>query len=275
MLAEQSKQLEQINRMQENLSLLWFNYWQQYSNLSTWQFWFYAALLIVPLIVLYVFIDKRRALQIGFFGFNVHVWFTYIDAYGIKNGLWSYPYQAIPSTITSIALDASFIPVVYMFVYQWTLHKHKNYYLYATALSVLLSFLFKPALSAFGLFQLYKGANYFYLLLGYLTIMLISKWITNLFVIFRTKPQKIRSSRKSSACKDGSRTKPKPNNPLGPDTFDPYDKNPCSARVFVMSRTLRTCLYGFHPVERRRCTDYETNLRFQSSITYSGKRGGG
>lgn len=185
MTAEQNKQFEQLNMMQEKLSRLWVNYWQQYSNIGTWQFWFYAAMLVLPLVALYVWLDRKRAFQIGFYGFNVHVWFTYIDAFGIKNALWNYPYQAIPLTITSIALDASFIPVVYMLLYQWTLKRNKNYYVYTFGLSVLLSFLFKPALAAFGLFQLYKGVNYLHLLLGYVIILLISKWITDVFAYFQ------------------------------------------------------------------------------------------
>lgn len=191
MTTEQSKHLDKIYKMQENLTDTWIDYWQLYSNMGTWQFWFYLALLVIPLILLYVYIDRERALHIGFYGFNIHVWFTYIDALGIRNALWSYPYHAIPPLIGGFALDVSLVPVLFMLVYQWTIRHDKNYYLYAGTLSLVLAFLFKPALVAFGLFELNKWANFFHLFLGYFIVMLISKWITALFVRFErgTEPE--------------------------------------------------------------------------------------
>ncbi|MDF2962097.1 MAG: hypothetical protein K0S39_3832 [Paenibacillus sp.] len=182
MTAEQTKQIEQLNKMHEKMTSANFHYWQQYSHMGTWQFWFNLAIIVLPLISLFLFIDRRRAILIGFYGFNVHVWFTYIDAFGVTRALWNYPYKAIPLLPVSFALDASFIPIVFMLLYQWILNHRKNYYLYFTGLSLFLSFLFKPALTTFELFQLNKGMNYFYLFLGYMIIMLVSKWITDLFL---------------------------------------------------------------------------------------------
>ncbi|WP_374121057.1 CBO0543 family protein [Neobacillus sp. PS2-9] len=49
----------------------------------------------------------------------------YINLLGVNRGLWSYPFQLIP-TMPSFAFDSSFVPVTFMLVYQWTLHHKKN-----------------------------------------------------------------------------------------------------------------------------------------------------
>jgi hypothetical protein len=136
-----------------------------------------------------LFIDRRKALLIGFFGFNIHVWFTLFDEIAVANGLWNYPYKLIPYLSASFALGAAFVPVVFMLVYQWTLNHNKNYYLFATCLCIFLTLLWRPALSILGFFQVFNGINYIYLFLGYFTVMLVSKWITNIFVHFQKKPE--------------------------------------------------------------------------------------
>lgn len=182
MTPEQSSYLQKIYRMQEDLTRASTDYWRKYSNMGTWQFWVSLAMLILPLVILYFLLDRKKAFRIGFFGLNVHVWFTHIDNIGIRLALWSYPHHAIPLTPTSFGLDAALVPVVYMLVYQWTINHDKNPYIYLTGLSVVFAFLFKPLLSAAGLFDLNRGMNYFYLFLGYMVIMLLSLWITKFFL---------------------------------------------------------------------------------------------
>ncbi len=182
---EQAEYLGRLTQMQDNLTNAWRDYWYQYSNAGTWQFWFILGMLVLPLVVLYFTLDRDKALQIGFYGFNVHMWFTYIDAIGIRLVRWEYPYRITPIVPVSLALDASLIPVIYMLVYQWTRNHRKNYYVYLTVVSLLLSFVFKPILTALDLFELYKGTTYFHLFIGYMVTGLISKWITNLFLHFQ------------------------------------------------------------------------------------------
>jgi len=185
----QAKLLDEITALEEKVSTLTNHYWRTFSNADTWQFWLLLALLVLPLVALYILIDRKKAFHLGFFGFNVHVWFHYIDIYGFTHGLWSYPYKVIPFLPSSVTLDTAFIPVIFMLVYQWTINNKKNYYIYLTGLCFFLSFLFKPTMVAFGLFQFYKGINYFHLLAGYITVMLISRAITNVFLYFQQHPK--------------------------------------------------------------------------------------
>ncbi|PLR75719.1 hypothetical protein CU633_19570 [Bacillus sp. V3-13] len=184
MTANQKSFIEDLKNTRLKLSNKWIEYWNTYSDFGTWEFWVNLAFLIIPLIVLYFLIDKRKALLLGFYGFNAHVWFTYIDAIGGERAFWVYPHKVFPLLPTSFALDVSFIPVVYMLMYQWTLNHKKNYYLYIFILSAILAFVFKPLLASLDLIELNRGANYFHLFLGYLTIGVISKLVTNIFVYF-------------------------------------------------------------------------------------------
>lgn len=156
-------------------------YWSMYSGLDTWQFWVIVLMLVVPLIILYFVIDRKRIFIIGFFGFAVHMLFSYADAFGIRFGLWSYPYQILPF-LPSFSLDGSIIPIAIMLVFQWTLKHDKNFYLYATLLALVFGFGFKPLLSAIGLFQSYKWVNYFHIFLIYLLLYIGGYLLTRLFM---------------------------------------------------------------------------------------------
>lgn len=74
-------------------------------------------------------------------------------------------------------------------MYQWTLNHNKNYYLYGVGLSAFFAFVFKPIISAMGLFEMYKGIQYWHLFIGYLVVMTLSKLITNIFVHFQSEQE--------------------------------------------------------------------------------------
>ncbi|MBD0380577.1 hypothetical protein [Paenibacillus sedimenti] len=187
MTSEQQKAFEEIMNHETVTTNLWVEYWKHYSNLSTWQFWFNIACLLLPLIFLWFLMDKRRAFQLGFYGFSIHMMATYIHEYGVREYLWGFPYMMFPPLPASVSLDASLAPIAYMLMYQWTLNRKKNYYLAAAVLSGIFAFVYKPILSAFNLFHLYGWMNYFYLFLAYFIVVVLAKWITDLFKHFQSE----------------------------------------------------------------------------------------
>lgn len=165
---------------QEKLTRQGIEYWQQYSDFGTWQFWVVLTLLLGPLILIYYFIDRKNIYMIGFFGFATHVLFSYVDAFGIRNALWAYPYQVLPF-LPSVSLDAALIPVTIMLVFQWTLKHNKNFYLYSFITALFFGFVFKPVLVMHHLFEKYKWINYFYIFIIYIVLFLLAYWLTKLF----------------------------------------------------------------------------------------------
>lgn len=193
MTTDQQQLLNRLTLSQRALGHDWNNYWQQYS-FATWQFWVGLILFLSPLVVLYFVIDRKKAFRIGFYGFNVHVWFNYIDNFGTSSGLWIYPFKVFPFLSVNATMEASFVPVAYMLVYQWALNRQRNYYVYATVLSAAFAFLLKPIMTWLHFFQMYQWVNYFYLFLGYMVIMLLSKWITDLFAYLQKHHQSKRAT---------------------------------------------------------------------------------
>jgi hypothetical protein len=118
---------------------------------------------------------------IGFFGFAVHVLFAYIYVFGIRHGLWGYPYHVLPF-LPSVSLDAAIIPVTIMLVFQWTIKHNKNYYLVSFVMALMFGFGFKPLLVMLGLFEKYKWVNYFLIFLIYQVLFLLGYFLTMLFM---------------------------------------------------------------------------------------------
>ncbi|MGM8365699.1 CBO0543 family protein [Virgibacillus sp. W0181] len=189
MKSQQFELLKVIRGEAEKLSEYQIEYWQSFSSITTWQFWALVLILILPLIVLFIIIDKSKILLLGFFGLNYHVWFSYTNSIGVGLGLWEYPYHLIPS-LPSFSLDASLVPISFMLLYQWTLHHKKNIYLYSLFLSAIFAFILKPLLVNFHFFHMFSGVNYFHLFLFYMIFFIVSKLVTTLFVWLQKKKNK-------------------------------------------------------------------------------------
>ncbi|MEN1968324.1 hypothetical protein WMZ97_09655 [Lentibacillus sp. N15] len=185
----EEKQIELLNKirsMHEKVSQLEIDYFKAFSFFGNWQFWIVILMLVVPLIVLFLFIDKDKMLLLGFFGLNYHIWFAYTNVIQIDLGYINYPYHSFP-LLTAFSLDASLVPVCFMLLYQWTLNHKKNFYLYQLLLSVVLAFILKPIMVQLHLFQMHNGLSYFQLLIAYVVLFVVSKLITNLFLWLQQK----------------------------------------------------------------------------------------
>lgn len=181
--------LDTMRLMAKELSQFQVEYWRTFSGVEAWQFWVQLLMLIVPLIVLFIFIDKDKMLLLGFFGLNYHVWFSYINSIGVGFGLWQYPYHLIPF-LPSFSLDASLVPVTFMLLYQWTINHKKNIYLYSVLLSAIFAFVLKPIMVKFDFIHMFHGITYIHLFLFYMMYFIVSKLITNLFVWLQEKGKK-------------------------------------------------------------------------------------
>lgn len=185
LLEEAQRELLQLIRSSnEKIGQLSNEYWKEYSSFDTWQFWFVILMLVIPLIVLFWKIDRDKMLLLGFYGFSYHMLFAYTNSIGIRMALWEYPYEVLP-ILPSFALDASFVPVTFMLLYQWTLNKEKSFYLYGTIVSGIFAFIIKPILVNLDFFRMFKGVNYIGLFLFYITFFVVAKLITKLFVKFQ------------------------------------------------------------------------------------------
>lgn len=162
------------------------DYWNDFSIFASVEYWIMVLILIAPLIFLFFKIDKSKIFQIGFYGYSFHMLFGYLDMFGRDRGYWNYPFPVMPF-LPGLAIDSSFVPVTYMLLYQWTLNRKKNYYLYGILVSGILSFIFKPLLVGIGLFSLYGKIKYFHLFIVYLIVLVAAKFITDVFLWMERK----------------------------------------------------------------------------------------
>ncbi|ASK64333.1 hypothetical protein CFK37_08515 [Virgibacillus phasianinus] len=175
----------------EETSQMYLEYWKLYSHMGTWQFWvIFVCLFALPLIVLYFTIDREKIFLIGFYGFNINVWLTFVANIGTGIGWWDYPYMLIPIISTGFSVNSAFVPVLFMLVYQWTLNNKKNFYFYSLLTAIILTFVLDPLLVSFDFLTFSKEFNYFLLLLIYTSIFLFSKLITSIFVYMQKTKNK-------------------------------------------------------------------------------------
>lgn len=191
MTKDQDKRLDEILNLQEKVVSMWLEYWKDFSHFGTGSFWIIVLMLVLPLVLIYLKIDRTKVFHIGFYGFNIHTWFLYSDAIAMRTGHVYYPYQAIPVMPVNFALDASLVPVTFMLVYQWCINNDKNSFLYGILTSAFFAFVFKPIMSARDLIKLDKGMNYFYLFLNYLVILILAIVITRIFIYLKHHPKTI------------------------------------------------------------------------------------
>jgi len=156
---------ELINKKSEELNSLILDYWKVFSNIDSWQFWFSAFLLLIPLVVLLFLVDRRRIFEVLFFGYAVHMLWGYTDVLLGSTGLFVHYYFLIPLMPFALSVTSSVLPVGFLLIYQYTTNHNKNFFLYLAVASAVFSFCFAPLESYMGLITFDHGMNYFYLFL--------------------------------------------------------------------------------------------------------------
>jgi hypothetical protein len=179
---DRSFMLNDIYEKSIDLNSSLISYWKEFSNIDSWQFWFVLALLIVPLIILYVTIDRTKIFEILFFGFSVHMMWTYIDTVLGSTTLFVHTYFLIPLLPFALSLTSSVLPVGFMLIYQYCLNHNKNFYLFAILVSALFSFGFAALELIMGLVDFNRGMNELYVFLIDLGVVFLSYWLTKFII---------------------------------------------------------------------------------------------
>jgi hypothetical protein len=169
---------KQIYEQKDKLNGLYSSYWDRYSDFGTWQFWIVVALLVAPLILLYFTVDRKRIFEIFFFGYTVHLFWTYIDIALGRNGYFTHKYFLTPVLPNATNMTASVLPVGFLLLYQYCTNHKKNFYLYSLVLSAVFAFGFASIEKYLGLVEFRHGMNQFYVFLIDIGIVYISCWFT-------------------------------------------------------------------------------------------------
>jgi hypothetical protein len=149
-----SPSLEQILDAQNMCSQLQIQHWIKY-ELYTPQFWLLIGILIIPWIIWWRLVDRRRFMEIIIYGLLASVVVTILDELGCQLNLWEYRYDIEPLFPRLIPFNFTLLPVCYMLVYQY----FTNWKSFVTAnivVSAILSFIGEPVLVKTGIYVLLK-----------------------------------------------------------------------------------------------------------------------
>ncbi|RXJ04455.1 hypothetical protein DS745_03465 [Anaerobacillus alkaliphilus] len=176
----QNQLINQTFEKQEELSTIISSYWSQYSHMGTWQFWVVTSFLIIPLVILVFAVDRKRIFEVLFFGFVVHMLWTYAALALTNLGYFSYNYFSTPVLPASLNMTASVLPVSFLLLYQYCTNHQKNFFLFLLLLSAVFAFGFGSIEIKMGFLELRGGMNQLYLFLGDIVIGVLAYFLTQL-----------------------------------------------------------------------------------------------
>ncbi|MBP1970645.1 hypothetical protein J2Z83_002781 [Virgibacillus natechei] len=181
----------EIYERREQLDSLYTEFWNSYSGLDTWYFWFLITCIVLPLVFLYFVIDRNRLFEIAFYGYTAHILWLMIDTILTAQNYFVHPHSISHLTPTGISVTAVLFPVTFMLLYQYCTNKGKNFYLYAVMTSIVFAFGYGGISNVVGLLEMHKGMNLAYLFLIDIAIAFIALWATKVFLKIKKTNRKI------------------------------------------------------------------------------------
>lgn len=173
---------KEINEASKKVTSLMYSYWHEHSDWGNWQFWVLLLCLLVPLIVLLIKLDRNRTFEILFFGYTVHMLWTYTDLALIRQGYIDHYYFLMPFLPQAFGITASILPVSFMLLYQYCTNQEKPFILWTTGLSALFALGFAPIEKLLGLVSITKGFTIVHLFFIDITISGIAYGLTQFFI---------------------------------------------------------------------------------------------
>ena len=171
----------------------------QYKNVSLehwataefglWTWWLSLILVFLPLYIGWKFLDKKRVVEIAFFGLLVMIISSYLDVLGSEFIWWEYPVLLIPNLPLIFPIDFAVIPVIFMFIYQY-FPKWKGFILVNVSISVVFSFVMEPLMIWMNLYRLVSWKLYYSFPI-YILMAIFCKFIVHLAL---KEEEKIRRS---------------------------------------------------------------------------------
>src|SRR5665647_312015 len=172
----ESKLMDQIIQTKMMYQQLTMEHWVKY-EVFTWQWWIGVASVIIPLLLWWKVVDRRRLLEITAFGFMVNILATFLDVMGSELLLWNYTLRTLPQIPLLFPVDFILVPVFYMLIYQ-RYKPWKQFLLASTILALALAFVAEPLAVYIKQYQLIHW-KFIYSFPIYIFIVILSKLFAN------------------------------------------------------------------------------------------------
>lgn len=182
---------QKLYELREQLTNLRTEYWHLYSDMSTWYFWFNLASVVIPFIILYFVIDRKRIFEIAFFGYTAHLLWANLDTFLAMRNYFTYPHTITDLIPLGVNVTAVVFPITFMLLYQYCTNKNKNFYLYAIVVAFIFAYGFGGFAMTSGLARMHNGMNLLYLFLIDTAIAFLALWMTRLFLKIKKTKKRI------------------------------------------------------------------------------------
>lgn len=165
---------EKIEYIQKTLVQLEIQYWLE-NSLFTSAWWVLLASAIIPWMIWIKYVDRSKFPEIILFGMLWMIFAIVLDEISSTWMLWSYPRKLFPTIPPLIPADLTIVPVMFMFVYQYTATV-KMYMIWSIIVSALFSFVIEVIFVHFDLFKMYQWEHW-YSFISFIIVAAIIKGI--------------------------------------------------------------------------------------------------
>ncbi len=145
---------EEIIEIQNKSIEAQYQHWIN-NELFTLQFWLLMVILIVPWLIWWKSVDRKRIVEILLYGLLVHALVTVIDEIGCQLNFWEYRYDIEPLFPRLISINFTALPIVYMFLYQY-FDKWKDFLVAHVVAAGIMSFVMEPILVWLDIYELFN-----------------------------------------------------------------------------------------------------------------------
>lgn len=145
----------------------------------TWRWWILVALLVLPWIIWWMVVDKRKIHQLLNFGLMTIIVTGLIDVAFVELGMYIYPYKLVPFSPRLLPYVMGFLPVTYMLLYQY-FPRWSSFTWALFGVGGILAFIVQPLAIAIGMYRLVNW-SLIYSFMIYISVGIAFRWLTELF----------------------------------------------------------------------------------------------
>ncbi|SDQ08332.1 hypothetical protein SAMN05216232_0457 [Virgibacillus subterraneus] len=128
-------------------------YWHQNVFLTP-RWWFLIMLSILPAIIWWILVNKKRIIEITAFGLFYGVAAIILDSIGSNALAWTYPYILSPYLRPQLyPYDVGVVIISFMFCYQLWSNSFKKFFLFSGLLAAFLAFVAEPIMVWLGFYK--------------------------------------------------------------------------------------------------------------------------
>jgi hypothetical protein len=138
--------LQDLLEAERNYHKILKAYWHE-NNFLTLRWWFLVVLSIIPAILWWLVVDKKKLVENTSYGLFYGVAAIFLDSIGSNAMVWTYPVRLTPFLNPQLyPYDVGVVIIPFMLIYQKFGHSFKKFLVATGLLSLFLAFIAEPSM---------------------------------------------------------------------------------------------------------------------------------